>query len=593
MNILKIATGRRLVAGLGVSLALMLAAPYATQAQTPTCVLRVTNYATFTACSGTLTDGNPYLFRVPTNWNGTLVIFSQGYSSGPFPLPAFLNQPVSQWLVANGAAVSTSFGGSGWALHEAMRNQIETLDILTSLYGAPTRTIAYGGSLGGIISAGLVQQHPERFAGGLSAAGPLAGAVGTWNQALDFAFVVRQLLGPESGLEIIHITDGGTPTSGNWGLASQMLTTAQDTPEGRARLALASAVFDVPGWFDPLTPEPAADDYATREYNQFLWARDVLAGQMFGYGRTDLEARAGGNPSWNTDVNYEVQLDESIDYAEVVALYGAAGLSLEEDLARLNTAPRIAADPGTLEYVNENIVFDGDLGGVPLLALHTTGDGLIVEQHEFAYRSAALEAQDSQLLRQVFVHRGGHDQFTSAELMAAFQALFRRIDTGKWGGSTSPEGLNAAAETFGATYNVLFIGGNLIPTPPAYFPHDPAPYLRPYDLAGTNSLAGRAPVPGAVSAAIVPLSAWPSPYRGGSLQISFARGAGVDAKADVAIYDVLGRRLRQLTSADRNGSQSLQWDGRDAKGVPVGSGIYFVRATQAGHVAKLKLVVLR
>ena len=47
--------------------------------------------------------------------------------------------------------------------------------------------------------------------------------------------------------------------------------------------------------------------------------------------RAELEARAGGNPSWNTGVNYARDLAKSADLPEVLALYHAAGLSLRRD----------------------------------------------------------------------------------------------------------------------------------------------------------------------------------------------------------------------------------------------------------------------
>ena len=37
--------------------------------------------------------------------------------------------------------------------------------------------------------------------------------------------------------------------------------------------------------------------------------------------RAELEARAGGNPSWNTGVNYVSDLAKSADPNEVKALY--------------------------------------------------------------------------------------------------------------------------------------------------------------------------------------------------------------------------------------------------------------------------------
>jgi hypothetical protein len=120
---------------------------------------------------------------------------------------------------------------------------------------------------------------------------------------------------------------------------------------------------------------------------------------MFAF-RAELEFRAGGNPSFNTGVNYERQLGHSVDHAEVEALYVAAGLSLDADLATLNSAPRIAADPGALTYLSDNIIYDGQLT-IPVLTLHTTGDGLVPVENERAYKRVVSEANDSNLLTSV------------------------------------------------------------------------------------------------------------------------------------------------------------------------------------------------
>ena len=47
------------------------------------------------------------------------------------------------------------------------------------------------------------------------------------------------------------------------------MAAAQASPQGRARIALVAALADVPGWYDPTTPEPAADNYPARQANQF------------------------------------------------------------------------------------------------------------------------------------------------------------------------------------------------------------------------------------------------------------------------------------------------------------------------------------
>jgi len=232
-----------------------------------------------------------------------------------------------------------------------------------------------------------------------------------------------------------------------------------------------AAVGDLPGWFDAASPEPAATDFTAQEANQFKWIAQVDGPFLF-FLRAELEARAGGNPSWNTGVDYSKQLANSIDNAEVQALYQQAGLNLDDDLSALAAAPRVTADHGAVGYLTQNIVFNGDLGGKPVLTIHTTGDGLVLNSDEQAYRSVAQDAKDSQLLRQAFVHRAGHCTFTPAETVAALQALVSRLDTGKWTGLADPANLDAAATSLGPAMNIL---------PPSFIAFEPAQFLRPFD----------------------------------------------------------------------------------------------------------------
>jgi hypothetical protein len=431
---------------------------------------------------GTLPDGATYLIQVPNPWNGTLLLYSHGYvvPGSPNP-PTDVGDPITgAYLLSHGYALAgSSYATTGWAIQQAIPDQISTLDAFDLQVGTPTRTIAWGHSLGGIITAGLLQNDPSRFQAALPMCGVLSGGVATWNQALDSAFALQQLLPGGSALHIVNIQNPGA----NLAIGEQLLATAQTTPQGRARLALSGALGDLPGWFTPLSPEPAATDYAAQEQNQFLWDTQVDGPFIF-FLRRELELRAGGNPSWNTGVNYQKQLENSIDYNEVKALYAAAGLSLAADLKTLNSAPRINADPSAVSYLTNNIVFNGNLDSKPVLTMHTTGDGLVVNENEQAYRSAAQDAKDSQLLRQVFVDRAGHCAFTPAETVTALEALVQRLNTGHWQG-IDPTDFNASAEALGPELNVFASGESLVPTPPAFIPYEPPPFLRPYDL-GTH-----------------------------------------------------------------------------------------------------------
>jgi pimeloyl-ACP methyl ester carboxylesterase len=452
-------------------LAALVAAPSAARAE-----------GTVATYTGSLADGATYLIQVPADWNGTLLLYSHGYVTPGSANPArdVGDSLTGGWLLDHGYALAgSSYATTGWAIHEALPDQIATLDAFDGLVGHPTRTIAWGHSLGGIVTAGLVQRDPDRFTAALPMCGVVAGGVGTWNEGLDGAFAFRQLVAPTSGLQLVHITN----PFGNLGLAESLLAAAQATPQGRARIALASALADLPGWFTPTSPEPAATDYDSQELNQFRWQTQVDAPFEFAF-RAELEARAGGNPSWNTGVNYAKQLEQSADAAEVTALYQEAGLSLDDDLATLQAASRIDADPSAVAYLTQNIVFDGNLGGMPVLTMHTTGDGLVVNQQEQAYRSVVRDAKDSQLLRQTFVHRAGHCAFTPAETIAAFQALIHRVDTGKWSGAADPSTLDDRATALGPALNVFPVGGGLVPTAPGYVEFEPTAFLRPFDLGG-------------------------------------------------------------------------------------------------------------
>jgi len=434
-----------------------------------------------------LADGATYLIEVPPNWNAsspkTLFLYSHGYVVPGDANPARdVGDPFTRcFMLLNGFALAgSSYAHAGWAIQEALSDQIKVLNIFKASVGEPTRTIAWGHSLGGIITAGLIQQNPHSFDAALPMCGVLSGGVATWNTALDSAFAFQTLLAP--GVQIVNITN---PLA-NLGVAETALAGAQATPQGRARLALSSALGDGPGWFNPTAPEPAEDDFASQQANQFLWAQIVDFPFLFAL-RAELEFRAGGNPSFNTGVDYRKQLAHSIDREEVKALYEQAGLDLDSDLEALNNAVRVSADSGALKYLEHNIIFDGQIR-IPVLTMHTKGDGLVVVQNESAYKNVVDEAGNAEFLRRTFIHRAGHCEFSPAETITAVRALLSRLDTGTWPG-LGANGLNEAATSLGPDLNVIFVpvpGTNpplMIPVPASaeFFEFRPSRYLRPFD----------------------------------------------------------------------------------------------------------------
>ncbi len=426
--------------------------------------------------TGTLSDGATYVIDVPAAWNGTLLLYSHGYVAPGGSNPAVdVGDPLTgSYLLAGGYALAgSSYASTGWAVQQAVPDQISTLAVFQSDVGTPTTTIAWGHSLGGMITAALVQEYPTQFNAALPMCGVVAGGVGTWNQALDAEFAFNTLVAG-GALQVVHI---GNPTV-NLAAAEVFLSAAQSTPQGKARIALTAALADTPGWYDPTSPEPAESDYADREANQFSWMQNVDFPFVFDF-RAELEGRAGGNPSFNNGVNYMSQLKKSVNYDEVQALYTAAGLDLAADLAMLKKASRITADPGALIYLTENIIYNGQLP-IPVLTMHTTGDGLVSVQDEQAYSSTATKAKDKAELKEIFVHRAGHCEFSPAETIAALQTLLLRLTKGKWMDLT-PADLNNEATALGSTYNVIEVNGKAVAAAPAFETYKPAKFLRPYD----------------------------------------------------------------------------------------------------------------
>ena len=418
-----------------------------------------------------------YEIDVPAAWTGTLLLYSHGYvapGGQNNPAQAAPGQDAKAWLLGHGYAIAgSSFSSTGWALEDAFKDQMALLDFFNAHVGKPKRVIAWGASLGGIITAGLVQLHPDRFAGALPLCGVLSGGIATWNTELDAAYAFKALLAPESALQLVHISN---PLA-NGQLAVQLFNAAAATPQGMAKLALVAALIDLPGWFDPRLAEPAAADYAARAAAQADWESKVDFGFAFRY-RAELEQRAGGNPSWNVGVDYGALLAGSPNRAEVEALYAQTGLDLQRDVRTLNAGATIKADPTAASYLDRYISFDGELA-VPVLSVHTTGDGLVIPPNESAYAQVVGTAGRQLMLRQAFVHRAGHCTFTTAEVVAALHILLRRLDTGQWpDDALQPAALNAQAAAQGTTANRLF-GFTFDPsfanyTPPSY----PRPFAR-------------------------------------------------------------------------------------------------------------------
>jgi flagellar hook assembly protein FlgD len=67
-----------------------------------------------------------------------------------------------------------------------------------------------------------------------------------------------------------------------------------------------------------------------------------------------------------------------------------------------------------------------------------------------------------------------------------------------------------------------------------------------------------------------------------------------EGEVELAIFDVTGRRVRRLMSEwAATGNHLVTWDGRDERGEPLATGVYFARMRSEGQDKAVRLILLR
>lgn len=393
---------------------------------------------------GALDDGGTWVADVPAEWNGILILYSHGF--GP---PVAQNAPdggTRDALLARGYALAgSSFdpAGSWWALQSAVRDQFETLDDVSAaaLPHRPREVIALGTSMGGLVSSLEAQVGEGVIDGALSTCGLLAGANDLNNYQLAGIYTIARLIAPEEGIKLVGFTTQAEGAAS--GIALHLAAQeAQQTPEGRARLALAMAFLNAPpvvsGGPGPADPEA----YQGAQFDGMFGPFPIMV--FIQAARYSIEQSAGGNSSWTRGEDFAQLLRHSSYQPVVQALYRRAGLDLKADLAALTANADIAADPAAITSLLNTSVPTGHLD-VPVLTMHTTADALVPVQHEREYAEYVKASGSASLLRQAYVDRVGHCAFTPAELVAGIEALRTRVETGRWGSQAAPSKLNEVA----------------------------------------------------------------------------------------------------------------------------------------------------
>lgn len=428
------------------------------------------------ACTGTI-EGAEYEIVMPQTWNGTLLIYSHGYRPAqPFP-PTFdpvvtSASPAPGWdtgdrsvgeeLLERGFAIAgSSYASNGWAVEDGVVAAGQIYDFFSANIATPRRTLVWGDSLGGLISAVLAEQESDWLDGVAPLCGPVAGMVPNIDLAFDVAYAIQQLLYPQ-----MKISDYATYEEAvlAWeGAASRILAAAreQDT-EALAKILTVAAIVDAP------TRTRSFDGSGL--VSQISGTIENLL-TVLGYatvGRYDIEQRYGGNVSGNELADYASRVSESqIDTIDAIGGNGSA----QRFLRTLDNGPRVTADPAARTAALER---GGNPSGriqVPVITMHTADDW-VISQNETFYRNRFDAAAANGLARgdmvQVFTvpppeyspsqgapYGAGHCNFTTQSRIAIVELLDRWVREGIYPG----QGAIASAMGAESGYSPIFAPG--------------------------------------------------------------------------------------------------------------------------------------
>ncbi len=337
-------------------------------------------------CTGTL-EGANYEILLPTQWNGTLLIYSHGYrnaqpappdfqpvntSAEPAPGWSSGEKQVGQALLDKGfALVGSSYASNGWAVEDGVAAGEQLYQFFKDKVATPQRVYLWGDSLGGLITQVLAEKHPDWVDGVAPFCGAVAGIVPNMDLSLDAAYAVRQLLVP--GLKITNFASYDEAVASFSSAAQAVIAAASDTAGGgTAKVLMIAALVDAPS-------RTARYDGSTVESRVKGTVEALATALGFGtFGRYDVEERFGGNVSGNVASDYATRIsDEDRTLIDTVGGTGETDTLLGQ-LAGDRITPDDAARTAAIERGGNPMGTVDD----PTITLHTAADPLVIVPNE-------------------------------------------------------------------------------------------------------------------------------------------------------------------------------------------------------------------
>lgn len=320
-------------------------------------------------------DGATFRIDMPAKWNKGLVVMNHGYSPEPrIPQAGAPSARLRVYLDRGFAVAQSSYSRGGWAVEQALSDNVKMLKHFETKYGAAETVIATGGAMGASVTTASVEMQPQIYDAGLvTCCSGLDARLENmnWNFEMlalfDYYFpnIMPSVVGPLNGMPY---SIGSSP-------AAQKVQAALDANPGKA------------------------------EIFRRAWGRkkeDVANTVVFhSYLIHEAQERSGGNPFSNETTVYYV----------------------DDDITAVNKGvKRHKADPGANAYLKKWYTATGT-PQKPLFILQPIYDPIVPADTTEAYMALVRRnGGEKNVAFQIFDHYG-HGSITTAEVAAAFDEL--------------------------------------------------------------------------------------------------------------------------------------------------------------------------
>jgi len=402
-------------------------------------------------CTDTL-NGAAYQIKMPTSWNGTLLLYSHGYRYAQPAPPDFTpvettaesapDDQTAQKLLSEGYALAGSaYKSNGWAVQDGVAAAEDLHQFFVDNIGQPYRTEVWGDSLGGLITQMIAEKHPEWVDGAAPLCGVMAGVVPNMNLALDVSYAVKTLVYPQMKLTGYSSYQEAVA---NWtGATKALIAAASDTAGGgTAKILYIAALVDAPS--QTLHYDGSSIESKVKATVEAL-ATDLGYAT---FARYDLEQRFGGNPSGNDSTDYSARISDP----ERSLIDAVTAGATDKFNAQLAAGAKVTADPAAEAKA---LAEGGDPKATitrPEITLHTAADPLVISQNQTFFRNrydAALKAGTATAgLVQLFTvapatypqspgapYGAGHCNFTPQSNVAVVDLLTNWVQNGVFPGT--------------------------------------------------------------------------------------------------------------------------------------------------------------